>query len=72
MRSSPRYPERSRKPSVPASPTVETAMRQCTAANPGIAIGEQCPSVIKQNDGRWKYRPHGGDWFCGIAMLEPS
>jgi hypothetical protein len=47
-------------------------MRQCTAANPGIAIGEQCPSVIKQNDGRWKYRPHGGDWFCGIAMLEPS
>ena len=68
----PALPERSRKPSVPASPTVETAMRQCTAANPGIAIGEQCPSVIKQNDGRWKYRPHGGDWFCGIAMLERS
>jgi len=65
-------PERSHKPSVPASPTVETAMHQCTAANPGIAIGEQCPSVIKQNDGRWKYRPHGGDWFCGIAMLERS
>ncbi|WOD19505.1 lysozyme inhibitor LprI family protein [Paraburkholderia kirstenboschensis] len=68
----PAPPDRPRKPSVPAPSTVDTAMLQCTAAHPGIAIGEQCPSVIKQNDSRWKYRPHGGDWFCGVAMLEPS
>ncbi|WP_027799925.1 lysozyme inhibitor LprI family protein [Paraburkholderia dilworthii] len=65
----PAQPERPRKPPMPAPPAVDTAMLQCTAAHPGIAIGEQCASVIKQNDSHWKYRPHGGDWFCGVAML---
>jgi hypothetical protein len=45
-------------------------MLQCTAAHPGIVIGEQCSSVIKQNGSQWNHQPpHGGDWFCGVAML---
>ncbi|CAB3680314.1 lysozyme inhibitor LprI family protein [Paraburkholderia rhynchosiae] len=53
----------------PAPSRIETARLQCTAARPGIVIGEQCSTVIRQNGSQWKYRPHGGDWFCGVAML---
>jgi uncharacterized protein len=49
---------------------VDPTMLQCTAAHPGIVIGEQCASVIKQNGSQWNHQtPHGGDWFCGVAML---
>lgn len=54
------------------APKTTTAMRQCTAANPGIVVNDQCSTVLNENGGRWKYKPHGGDWFCGVAMLEPT
>jgi uncharacterized protein YecT (DUF1311 family) len=41
---------------------------QCTAAEPGIALHEQCSTVLKQ-DARWQYPPRPGDWFCGVATL---
>jgi uncharacterized protein len=41
---------------------------QCTAAEPGIALREQCSTVLKQ-DARWQYPPRPGDWFCGVATL---
>ena len=59
---------------VPAEPLplqqAETVVLQCTAANPGIVVNEQCSTVIKQN-AHWRYEPHGGDWFCGLAMVGP-
>lgn len=47
-------------------------MLQCTAANPGIVVNDQCATVLRENGSRWKYKPHGGDWFCGVAMLDPA
>ncbi|MGF6482061.1 lysozyme inhibitor LprI family protein [Paraburkholderia sp. JPY419] len=44
---------------------------QCTAAKPGLVVNEQCASVIGQSGKRWKYQPHDGDWFCGVATLQP-
>jgi uncharacterized protein len=55
----------------PAQPT-DMAMRQCTAANPGIVVNEQCSTVLKETSGQWKHQPRGGDWFCGVAMLAPA
>ena len=55
-----------------AAPTTATAMRQCTAANPGIVVNDQCATVLREHGSRWKYTPHGGDWFCGVATLEPA
>jgi uncharacterized protein len=45
-----------------------TLAMQCTAADPGIALHEQCATVLKE-DARWQYPAHGGDWFCGVANL---
>ncbi|CAE6870097.1 hypothetical protein R69927_03578 [Paraburkholderia domus] len=58
-----------RKAAMPALQQTGTATLQCTAPNPGIVVNDQCSTVIKENNGRWKYQPHGGDWFCGLAML---
>jgi uncharacterized protein len=49
-----------------------TATHQCTAADPGIVVNEQCSAVLKKNGSRWKYTPHDGDWFCGVATLAPA
>ena len=65
-------PERPDKPPMSTSSTADTAMLECTASHPGLVIGEQCPNVIRQNGSPWKYRAHGGDWFCGVATLERS
>ncbi|NML29775.1 lysozyme inhibitor LprI family protein [Paraburkholderia antibiotica] len=43
---------------------------QCTAANPGLVVNEQCASVIGQRGGQWTYRLAGSDWFCGMATLD--
>jgi uncharacterized protein len=63
---------RSGTPNVPAEPLplqqAATMALQCTAANPGIVLHDQCSSVLKQNT-HWRYEPHGGDWFCGLAMV---
>lgn len=55
----------------PAQPT-EVARRQCTAANPGIVVNEQCSTVLKATSNRWRYAPRDRDWFCGVAMLAPA
>lgn len=68
----PAEPDRQRKLRAAPAPAIETAMRQCTAANPGIVVNEQCSTVIRQNSSQWKYQPRGGDWFCGVAMLGPT
>ncbi|OLL30500.1 hypothetical protein BTH42_17010 [Burkholderia sp. SRS-W-2-2016] len=47
-------------------------LRQCTAAQPGLVVNEQCASVIGRHGGKWKYRPDGGDWFCGVATLSAA
>jgi uncharacterized protein len=51
-----------------ASSGTESASLACTAAAPGLAISEQCPTVLQQN-ARWRDAPHGVDWFCGVATL---
>lgn len=68
----PAKPDPRRKTVMPVLQQTETAMLSCTAANPGIVVNDQCPTVLKENNGRWKYRPHGGDWFCGLAMLSSA
>jgi uncharacterized protein len=68
----PAEPELRRKAVMPALQQSETAMLRCTAANPGIVVNDQCSTVIRQSTGRWKYQPHGGDWFCGLAMLSST
>jgi len=68
----PTLPDRPDNPRMPAPSTASTAMLECTASHPGLVIGEQCPDLIRQNGSSWKYRVHGGDWFCGVAMLERS
>ncbi|RKE35169.1 hypothetical protein B0G76_1227 [Paraburkholderia sp. BL23I1N1] len=65
-------PDPQRKAVMPALQQTETAMLRCTPANPGIVMNDQCSTVLKENAGRWKYQPHGGDWFCGLAMLAPA
>ncbi|ASL45480.1 hypothetical protein bAD24_I18570 [Burkholderia sp. AD24] len=60
------------KPSLASAPTTATTMRQCTAANPGIVVNDQCATVLREHGSRWKYTPHGSDWFCGVATLEPA
>lgn len=68
----PAAPDTPRKAPMPALQQTEIAMLRCTAADPGLVVNEQCPTVIKENNSRWKYQPHGGDWFCGLAMLAPA
>ncbi|HYS66023.1 MAG TPA: hypothetical protein VEN30_19720 [Paraburkholderia sp.] len=68
----PAEPDTQRKPPMPAAQQTETAMLQCTAANPGIVVNEQCSTVLKEKGSQWQYKPHGGDWFCGVAMLAPT
>ncbi|MFM0238105.1 lysozyme inhibitor LprI family protein [Paraburkholderia phytofirmans] len=65
-------PDMRRRPLTAPKQLTEVAMRQCTAANPGIVVSEQCSSVLKATSGQWKHQPRGGDWFCGIAMLAPA
>jgi len=62
---------RSRPLTAPVS-SEGVAMLQCTAANPGIVVNEQCSAVLKQSGSQWKYQPHEGDWFCGVATLAPA
>ncbi|MFM0630134.1 lysozyme inhibitor LprI family protein [Paraburkholderia xenovorans] len=65
-------PDTRRSPLMAPAQSTEVAMRQCTAANPGIVVNEQCSTVLRETRGQWKHRPHGGDWFCGVAMLAPA
>lgn len=48
---------------------------RCTAAEPGIVLHDQCPTVLRQN-ARWQYTPRSapiaGDWFCGVATLSAA
>lgn len=41
---------------------------QCSAAELGIDLHDQCTTVLKQ-DAQWRYPPRSGDWFCGVATL---
>ncbi|SDQ67714.1 Uncharacterized protein YPO0702 [Paraburkholderia fungorum] len=64
-----------RKTSLATARPIEAALLQCTAANPGLVVNDQCSTVLKQAGagGQWKYQPRGGDWFCGVATLpQPS
>ena len=47
------------------------AIGQCTVAQPGMVSLDNCRSLIKSNM-HWKYDVHGGDWFCGVAVLDES
>ena len=47
------------------------AIGQCTVAQPGMVSLDNCRSLIKSNM-HWKYDVHGGDWFCGVAVLDAS
>lgn len=68
----PAEPDTRRTP--PAAPiqAAEAAMHQCTAANPGIVVNEQCSAVLRKNSSQWQYTPHDSDWFCGVATLAPA
>lgn len=62
-----------RKPSRAMALPIETALLQCTAANPGLVVHDQCSTVLKASGNQWKYQPRDGDWFCGVATLgQPS
>jgi uncharacterized protein len=50
-----------------AEPTI--AMGRCTIAEPGMISLDNCRSLMKSNM-HWKYDVHGGDWFCGVAVLD--
>ena len=52
-----------------AEPTI--AMGRCTIAEPGMISLDNCRSLMKSNM-HWKYDVHGGDWFCGVAVLDES
>ena len=54
-----------------ATPSGTTVALQCTSADPGINLHEQCATVLKQ-DARWQYPPHSSDWFCGLANVAQS
>lgn len=47
------------------------AMGRCTIAEPGMISLDNCRSLMKSNM-HWKYDVHGGDWFCGVAVLDES
>lgn len=68
----PAEPATRRTPLTAPVQAVGMATHQCTAANPGIVVNEQCSAVFKKNGSQWKYPPHDGDWFCGVAMLAPA
>jgi uncharacterized protein len=63
-------PTEQRNRQLAAAPPIEPARLQCTAADPGPIINEQCSTVLRQTSSGWRYPPHSGDWFCGVAMLE--
>lgn len=65
-------PDTQPAPLAPPVPQTAVAMRQCTAANPGIVVAEQCSTVLKETSSRWRYTPPDGGWFCGVAMLAPA
>jgi uncharacterized protein len=54
-----------------ALPQPTIAMGQCTLTEPGMLSLDNCRSLMKSNM-RWKYDVHGGDWFCGVAVLDES
>lgn len=60
------------QPPMPSTAATATALLECTAANPGPVVNEQCSTVLGQTGNAWKYEPRGGEWFCGVAMLPPS
>ncbi|NKJ50274.1 hypothetical protein CIC12_26835 [Burkholderia sp. SG-MS1] len=61
-----------RKPSMTTVQAAARTLLQCTAANPGPVVNEQCSTVIRQTGNPWKYNVHGSDWFCGVAMVGSS
>jgi len=52
-------------------PEPAIAIGRCTVAEPGMISLDNCRSLIKSNM-HWKYDAHGGDWFCGVAVLDES
>lgn len=54
-----------------ALPEPTIAIGQCTVAQPGMISLDHCRSLMKANM-RWKYDARGGDWFCGVAVLDES
>jgi len=54
-----------------ALPEPTIAIGQCTVAQPGMISLDHCRSLMKANM-HWKYDVHGGDWFCGVAVLDES
>jgi uncharacterized protein len=61
-----------RRPSIVATHAAGTARLQCTAANPGPVVNEQCSTVLGESANPWTYKLHGSDWFCGVAMVGSS
>jgi uncharacterized protein len=59
-------------PPLSAPTRTELATLQCTAADPGIVMNEQCPAVLREKVGQWRHAPRDADWFCGVATLTPS
>ncbi len=59
------------QPDANANASGTTVALQCTSADPGITMHDQCATVLKQ-DTRWQYPPHSGDWFCGPANVAQS
>ena len=59
------------QPDANANASGTTVALQCTSADPGITMHDQCATVLKQ-DTRWQYPPHSGDWFCGLANVAQS
>lgn len=57
--------------SVRVLPEPAIATGRCTVAEPGMISLDKCRSLMKSNV-RWKYDTHGGDWFCGVAVLDES
>jgi uncharacterized protein len=60
-----------RTPHEPALLESRTTIGQCTTAEPGMISLDECRTLMK-SDMHWKYREHGGDWFCGMAVLDQS
>jgi hypothetical protein len=67
----PAEPDSRPKRQMAATPASGTALLECTAAHPGPVVNEQCSNVIGQTGKPWKYKLHGSDWFCGVAMVGP-
>jgi uncharacterized protein len=64
-------PSPPRKAREPAPLESRAAIGQCTAAEPGMVSLDECRTLMK-SDMHWKYKEHGGDWFCGMAVLDQS